>query len=99
MTDKSWELLTKLLTAYGCDISEIEDEFDFDEICDRIKEQTKERVSRKKLLDYIMTEQEKCLYWQLMCKVEHKSQGNADEEDIQRALGALYECWRVKNDR
>ena len=37
MTDKSWELLTKLIDACGYDITEIEDEFDFDELCNDIK--------------------------------------------------------------
>lgn len=37
MTDKSWKLLTKLIDACGYDITQIEDEFDFDELCDDIK--------------------------------------------------------------
>lgn len=37
MTDKSWKLLTKLIDACGYDITQIEDEFDFDELCEDIK--------------------------------------------------------------
>ena len=37
MTDRSWKLLVKLLEALGIDVSEIEDIFDFDEICDTMK--------------------------------------------------------------
>ena len=37
MTDKSWKLLTKLIDACGYDITQIEDEFDFDELCDDTK--------------------------------------------------------------
>ena len=37
MTDKSWELLTKLIDACGYNIAHIEDEFDFDELCDDIR--------------------------------------------------------------
>lgn len=37
MTDKSWKLLTKLIDACGYDINQIEDEFDFDELCEDIR--------------------------------------------------------------
>ena len=43
MADKSWELLTKLISACGYGVAEIEDEFDFDELCDDIKN----RLARK----------------------------------------------------
>lgn len=46
-----------------------------------------------------MTEREQYLYRQLMLQVKFKFEGNADEGDVQRALGALYECWRLTNDR
>lgn len=37
MTDKSWKLLTKLIDACGYDVTQIEDEYDFDELCEDVR--------------------------------------------------------------
>jgi hypothetical protein len=46
-----------------------------------------------------MTEREIYLYKILMGEICAKNHGNRDEHDVQRALGALYEEWRINNDR
>ena len=47
-----------------------------------------------------MTDKEIFYYVKLMYAVKHKKEGNADENDVQRALGALYIAWEEsKNAR
>ena len=54
MTDKSWKLLTKLIDACGYDITEIEDEFDFDELCNDIKNKLARKTQEcEELKEYI----------------------------------------------
>lgn len=40
-----------------------------------------------------MSDKEITLYYKLMFAIQNKNYGNADEADIQRILGALYQNW------
>lgn len=40
-----------------------------------------------------MSDKEITLYYKLMSAISNKIYGNADEADIQRILGALYQSW------
>lgn len=46
-----------------------------------------------------MTDKEQQLYEALMYTIYNKFHGNTDEQDIQRALGRLYQIWSERNGK
>ena len=83
--DKSQKFLTKLIDACGYDITQIEDEFDFDELCDDIKN----RLARKTQECSLTLEAHKIL------SDEYKRVSDNLKGEIERYRKALEEISKI----
>lgn len=91
MTDKSWKLFTKLINACGYDITQIEDEFDFDELCEDIKNRLgRYHKALKEIEEYQKLKQE-CE--ELKKELDlYKTWYRAKHDDIKNYLGRCYKA-------
>lgn len=113
MSDKSWKLLTKLINACGYDITQIEDEFDFDELCDDIKNRLACKTQEcEELKKQLMQKSEVDMFFNTPiegwsndpCGIcPHKAENEELKERLERTEEDLkyqcVDCMNVKSDR